>query len=253
MSSLAPERLRGLRRGRLGEPYLHVAQCDSTQELLRDPSLPEGALAVAEHQLAGRGRQGRSWEDAPGRSLLCSILLRPARRPLPQLSLVVALATAEAIEETLCAAASTVRAELKWPNDVFLDGHKTAGILLEAAAETVIVGIGVNVNQDPDELPRAARLPATSLRAVTGRAIDRGELLASLLACLERHYERWQEGGLEPLRAELDARSFLRGRAVRIDGSAGTAGGIAPDGGLELALDSGGRLVVESGEVELVP
>lgn len=247
MPSLAPERFRELRRGRLGQPYVHVAQCVSTQELLRDPSLPEGAVAVAEHQLAGRGRLGRSWEDVAGRSLLCSILLRPAAGPLPQLSLVVALAAAEAIEEV-----SGLETKLKWPNDVLLGGRKAAGILLEAAADAVIAGIGVNVNQDADELPQETRRPATSLREATGRTFDRGELLASLLAALERRYRSWQEGGLAPLRMELDSRSFLRGRAVRVGSEAGVAGGIAPGGGLELVLDSGGILVVESGEVELL-
>lgn len=214
-------------------------------DVLRGSQLPEGAVAVAEHQTMGRGRSGRSWEDEPGRSLLFSVLLRPAEGLLPQLSLVAALATAEAL-----AAACGRSTSVKWPNDVLLDGRKVAGILLEAADGAVIAGVGVNVNQGPDELPRETRLPATSLRLETGREHDRGALLAAILAALGAAYATWRETGLEQLLARLEPLSALAGARVRVGGGIGTAGAMAPDGRLTVTLDGVGDVLVESGEVE---
>ena len=245
MTSLAPQAFQQLRRGRLGDPYEYVVACPSTQDLLRDPRLPEGAVAVAEHQTSGRGRQGRAWEDSAGSALLCSVLLRPQGGPLPQLSLVVALATAEAVED-----ATDRKTSVKWPNDVLLDERKVAGILLEVVGGAIIAGVGVNVNQHAGDLPAMTRRPAGSLRTATGRTHDRGELLAGLLLRLEQAYDVWCEHGLDAIRCSLDARSFLRGRAVRVDGVPGVAGGVAAGGGLEVVLGTGETIVVESGEVE---
>jgi BirA family biotin operon repressor/biotin-[acetyl-CoA-carboxylase] ligase len=246
MPSLSPETFRKLRRGRLGEPYLYVRHCPSTHELLREAGLPEGAVAAAEHQTSGRGRLGRTWEDTAGRALLCSVLLRPTGGALPQLSLVVGLATAEAIED------ATGRETLvKWPNDILIDGRKVAGVLLEAVEGAVIAGIGVNVNQEVDELPAEARQPAGSLRTATGQEHDRARLLAELLLRLEQAYDRWRASGLDALAVDLEARNFLRDRAVLVDGRPGLAGGITHEGGLEATLRSGETVVVTSGEVEL--
>jgi BirA family biotin operon repressor/biotin-[acetyl-CoA-carboxylase] ligase len=245
-SDLSPASFGALRRGRFGVPYLYVAECRSTQELLRDTALPEGAVAVAEHQTAGRGRLGRTWEDAAGSSLLCSVLLRPHGGVLPQLSLVAALATAEAVEEL-----TQQTAQVKWPNDVLVAGRKVAGILLEHAAGAVVAGIGVNVGQEHGELPQVARTPAGSLRTASGRGHDRGALLAALLFRLEGGYAIWEERGLAALRPALEARNALKGVRVHIGDVRGVCGSIAPGGGLEIVTHSGGTAVVESGEVEL--
>ena len=247
MSDLAPDRVVPLLRGALGTPYLYAEQTGSTLNVLRDSDHPHGAVAVAEHQTAGRGRSGRVWEDAPSRALLFSVLLQPkGDAPLPQLSLVTGLAVAAAVEAT-----AGVGTGVKWPNDVLVDGRKVAGILLEASGAKVVCGIGINVNQEGDELPTETRTPATSLRVATGRALDRGRLLAAVLAELEARYGRWLAEGLAGLTTELEARNVLAGRAVIIDGSAGTAGAIAPDGRLTVVLDDGGVVLVESGEIEL--
>jgi BirA family biotin operon repressor/biotin-[acetyl-CoA-carboxylase] ligase len=166
---------------RFGTPSISVDECESTQRLLGDDA-PEGAIVVADHQTAGRGRLGRSWEDVPGRSLLVSIMLRPsAPMPLwPELSLVAGEAVARVIG-----------GEVRSPNDVFLNGKKVAGILPEATQGRVVLGIGVNVNQTEDELPRDTVKPATSLRVESGREHDRKELLAAILAELERAYDAW--------------------------------------------------------------
>jgi BirA family biotin operon repressor/biotin-[acetyl-CoA-carboxylase] ligase len=113
----------------LGEPRLDVDTCESTQTLV-DTALPEGALVVADHQTAGRGRLGRSWEAPPGAALLCSILLKPPPgRAVPELSLVAGVAVADAIEQVVGLAA-----QLKWPNDVMLRRRKVAAPSCSASA-----------------------------------------------------------------------------------------------------------------------
>jgi BirA family transcriptional regulator, biotin operon repressor / biotin---[acetyl-CoA-carboxylase] ligase len=166
---------------RFGTPSTYVDECESTQRLLREDD-PEGAIVVADHQTAGRGRLGRTWEDVPGRSLLVSIMLRPSA-PMalwPELSLVAGEAVARVIG-----------GEVRPPNDVFLNGKKVAGILPEATKGRVVLGIGVNINHTADELPREAVKPPTSLRVETGREHDRDALLAAILVELERAYDAW--------------------------------------------------------------
>lgn len=237
-----------LLRGRFGRPYLWSASCASTQDALREGDLPEGAVAVTEHQTAGRGREGRRWEDVAGRALLFSLLLRPSTgSQAQQLALVAGLAVAETVERTRNLAA------IKWPNDVLLGGRKVAGILLESSPEIVVCGIGVNVAQTEDELPACTRPPAASLRTATGLVPDRAELLVSLLATLEHRYDAWCRSGLAPLLDELEARNALRGREVRAGGEAGTAGRIAPDGRLALERADGTTVLVAGGEVREGP
>ena len=194
--SLLPARVVPLLCGRFGRDYLYVAACASTQRLLRADD-PEGALAVTDHQTEGRGRLGRSWTDAPGTSLLCSLLLRPpvpADR-LPQLTLVAAEACAEAI-----ARVTGLAPGVKEPNDVLVAGRKVAGLLGEAAAGRVVLGIGVNANQTTEDLPSGTRLPATSLRAELGSPVDRAALLAELLLRLEERYDAWVSEARAPAR-----------------------------------------------------
>lgn len=234
--------------GRLGTPWLWFETCASTQEALRGTDLPEGAVAVAEHQTAGRGRSGRTWEDAPSRAILVTVLLRPPTgRVLPELSLVAGLACAEAVE-----AATGLDALVKWPNDVVVADRKVAGLLLELDGGAVLCGIGINVAQRAHELPTTrAELPAGSLQLATGREVDRAALLAALLRTLELRYDAWAEHGIEPLLAELERRNWLRGRAVRVGGARATAGAIAPDGRLAVSLADGSTSLVSSGEVTL--
>jgi BirA family biotin operon repressor/biotin-[acetyl-CoA-carboxylase] ligase len=172
-------------RGRFGRPFRWVESCPSTQRLLRDA--PDGAVVAADEQTEGRGRLGRSWHAAKGTSLLFSVALTPAvpAERLPELTLVAA----EALREAL-AVASGVTATIKPPNDVLVGGRKVAGILAEASEGRVVLGIGVNVRQMPDELPRVTETPATSL-AAEGAEVDRATLLAVILERLEARYDAW--------------------------------------------------------------
>jgi BirA family biotin operon repressor/biotin-[acetyl-CoA-carboxylase] ligase len=224
----------------LGEPRLDVESCESTQVLV-DTSLPEGALVVADHQTAGRGRLGRSWEAPPGKALLFSLLLKPpAERRLPELSLVAGVAVADAVEQLVGLAV-----QIKWPNDVMLRRRKVAGCLAEARDGAVVLGIGVNVDQTPAELPENAG----SIRTLTGRTIDREKLLAAILGDLSHRYEAWRDGGLDAVYEGLGPRDFLRGRHVSVDGTSGVVSMIDRDGRLRVAVGHGEAIAVESGEV----
>jgi len=224
----------------LGRPRLDVESCESTQALV-DTSLPEGALVVADHQTAGRGRLGRSWEAPPGKALLFSILLRPpSERNVPELSLVAGIAVADALERTL-----GLSVQLKWPNDVMLRRRKVAGCLAEMREGVVVLGIGLNVNQTREELPEHAG----SLLTLTGRETDREKLLSALLQDLEARYSDWSEGGLDAVYEGLGPRDFLRGRRVSVNGTSGVATMINREGRLEIQVGHGKLVTVESGEV----
>jgi BirA family transcriptional regulator, biotin operon repressor / biotin---[acetyl-CoA-carboxylase] ligase len=188
VSDLSPEAVLPLLHGRLGKPYRYVESCPSTQRLLADDG-PEGATAVTDHQTAGRGRLGRTWEDAAGRAILMSVLLRPpAPMPLwPELSLVAGEAVAAALR------ALGVDASLRHPNDVVVAGRKLVGVLPEASRGRVVLGIGVNVNQTATELPADTVKPPTSVRIELGREVERAPLLAAILGELERAYDAWAE------------------------------------------------------------
>jgi BirA family biotin operon repressor/biotin-[acetyl-CoA-carboxylase] ligase len=207
---------------------------------------PEGAVLVAEHQVAGRGRLDRVWTSPPRAGLTVSFLLRPdvpaARRGW--LPLLTGVALAEAVAEV-----AGVRASLKWPNDLLAaDGRKLAGILAESSGTAVVVGVGLNVSTTTAELPDTG----TSLALVQGTAVDRGAVLVSFLQAVERRYRRWTEVLGDPVSSGL-ARDYL--------GWSSTVGSVVavslPDGstleGTAQAVDWDGRLVVATptGTVEL--
>jgi BirA family biotin operon repressor/biotin-[acetyl-CoA-carboxylase] ligase len=188
VSDLSPGSVEPLLHGRLGRPYRFVEECASTQRLL-EPDETEGTTVATDLQTQGRGRLGRTWETPPGCALLFSVLLRP-RPPMalwPELSLVAGDAVAAALRQE-----TGVVAELSHPNDVLIEGRKVAGILPEATAGRVVLGIGVNVNQTGEELPAETPKTPTAVRIETGRKWPRAPLLAAILLELERRYDDWQ-------------------------------------------------------------
>ena len=197
-------------------------------------------------QTAGAAGYGRAWEAPAGTALLCSIVLHPpAEREAPELTLVGAIAAAEAVE-----GATELFAQIKWPNDVMLNRRKVCGVLGELRDGVVTLGIGINVNQTREQLPPDAH-HARRHRCARSRAqtYDRAALLGSMLFRLERLYDEWRHGGLDAVYVEIGPRDFLRGRHVTVDGKSGIAAGINCDGRLELNIGHGERVFVEAGEV----
>ncbi len=211
---------------------------------------PEGLAILADRQTAGRGRRGRAWASPPGVGLYTSILLRPAQ-PLARaslLTLVAGLAVAEGIGEV---ADREVR--LKWPNDVLVDGRKVAGILTEMASvdawvSQVVVGIGINVNHGPPDLPEELFPVATSLAQATGRSISRCDLAAAVYNGLDRWYQVFRVGGTETILAHGRGLSATLGQTVEVVAEEGRWRGLAVD------LDGDGALLVqeEAGPVRRV-
>jgi BirA family biotin operon repressor/biotin-[acetyl-CoA-carboxylase] ligase len=237
-TTLSPERVLPLLRGRFGRPYSYRESCESTQELVR--GLPEGAVAACDVQTAGRGRRGRAWSSPPAAGLLFSLSLRPATVPerLAPLSLVLAEAVAAA-----CGPDAMVR----WPNDVMAGGRKLAGVLPELRDGQVIAGIGINVNLRSEDIPADARVPVTSLLLERGEAVDRAELLAAALAEIERRYDVFEREGFTGL-----DRDELRGRMVSlVGGRRGRCDGTAPDG--RLVVDGVPHSSAEVERVEVEP
>ena len=185
--TLAPVAVRPRLRGRFGAPlFLYAERCSSTQDLL-PADAPEGALALAEEQTRGRGRRGRDWQGAAGKGLLFSLCLRP-QVEIARLASFTPVA-AEAIVQAIASFGG--RATVKQPNDVLLGGKKIAGILAESSAGRVVLGVGVNVDQEAGDLPERPVFPAGSLALELGRPVDRIDLLVCILEQLERHYELW--------------------------------------------------------------
>jgi BirA family transcriptional regulator, biotin operon repressor / biotin---[acetyl-CoA-carboxylase] ligase len=222
---------------RLGRPRLHLRATTSTNDRARAlaaAGAPHGTLVTAGAQTAGRGRQGRTWAAPPGRALLCSLLLRAFDALLP---LRAGLAVADIAGDA---------ARIKWPNDVLLDGRKLAGVLVEGRPQEgwAVLGIGVNVAVDPDELPADVHARAATL----GRPPAALEpTLDELLARLER---RLAEPAADCL-AELRARDALRDRPIRWSGGAGTGAGIDDAGALLVRLPDRSLQTLEAGEVHL--
>ena len=246
MTTRTPPRALGHTIHRLGE----VVSTQGEAARLAADGASEGTVVTATHQSAGRGRRGREWLDAPGESLLVSIVLRPAILPglAPQLSLVAAVAVVDALGRT------GVTATIRWPNDVMVGERKICGMLPEAVTarggpiEHVILGIGLNVNQR--DFPASIRTLATSVRIETGRGHDVEEMLEVVLTGLDGWYRRFVAGGLDAVSpAWLGRAQGIGSRARAADGREGVAVGLAADGALLLRTDTGETVRVVAGEV----
>jgi BirA family biotin operon repressor/biotin-[acetyl-CoA-carboxylase] ligase len=258
---LLPEMLQPLVRGTIfGEHTHHYYRAGSTNTLAMESAstgAPEGSIFLAEQQTAGRGRGNHQWHSAESAGIYCSAILRPALPPsdVLVLSLAAGLAVRSAVQEI----DSRVMPDLKWPNDLLIEGKKFCGILTEMNAEAtrvrhIVVGIGINVNHShfPDELQQSA----TSLRFTTGTQWSRVDLCAALLKSLDREYHDLvtnPEAHNDILRRFEAQSSMVRGRAVRVeenDGFEGTTEGLDPRGFLRVRTADGLRIVY-SGTVRL--
>lgn len=249
-------------------------QVASTNDLVKElaaQGAPEGTTALTDEQTAGRGRMKRRWLAPPGDCVLCSVLFRPNPRPDSRptqaawMTAICSLATADAVSNV-----AGLDAALKWPNDLIIPititiadeqpphgWRKLAGVLTETRftggrLDFVVVGIGINVNVEPDVLTKLSP-HATSILAETGRKTDRAALVAAMLNGIEARYERLRAG--ESPHAEWSARLATLGRPVQVRTKEGTITGIAEgvdeSGALLLRALDGERHTLTVGDVTL--
>ncbi len=214
---------------------------DVAEKLARDGA-PEGVVVFAESQSRGRGRLGRTWISPAHKGLWFSVVLRPDLRPEAATQLTVAAANALARSLQL---ATSLEPQIKWPNDILIDGKKVAGILTELSAELdhikyLVLGIGVDVNLTSSDLPPELRKLATSLKLEAGRHFRRADLAAVILRELDADYTRVCQNQFPQVASEWAARCTTLGQTVSIN-----LGGTVLQGQAE-ALDETGALLLRT-------
>jgi len=250
---LFPEELHcGLGTRWLAREIRHLDSTDSTNRVALEwarGGAAHGATVIAEGQTAGRGRLGRSFFSPPYLNLYSSSVLRPslALPEAPTLILAAAVAVADVVAES---AGAGREVEIKWPNDVLIDGLKTSGILMELAAEAsqvafLVLGIGVNLNVDRASFPDEFRESATSVRSATGRSVDRISFARRLYHALEQTLDAFEKGGFQALRPRFEARFRMVGRAVRVQELGAQGAHTVETAGVCRGIDAQGALLVE--------
>jgi BirA family transcriptional regulator, biotin operon repressor / biotin---[acetyl-CoA-carboxylase] ligase len=232
-----------------GLPRHHFLLTDSTNLRARELALAGGlggTVVTADEQASGRGRRGRHWAAPAGKALLYSAILRPLGREHGLLPLAVPLAVCEAAESL-----APRRCRVKWPNDVWIEEAKVAGVLLEARPpDWAVIGIGLNLAIERDEFPPDLRWPATS--------VGHGATVDAAVAAVNQSLGSWVDAPRRRVLEQFEERDALRGRQVRWDGGgpgapsgSGLAEGIDEQGNLLVAAEDGRRLSLGAGEVQL--
>ena len=250
-----------LQTERLGRVIHHFSTVESTQILahgyVRDGAA-DGIVVIAEEQTAGRGRMLRPWESTAGKGVWMTVILKPDVPPhqAPQFTLVAAVAIVNAIK----ALYPELKPEIKWPNDILLNGRKCTGILTEMVAEAdrvqaLLIGIGINVNQQADDFPAELQSIATSLSAELGREVDRAAFVAKVLHYLEAYGDQYVKHGFSQIKVLWEDASATIGKQVRAttlrEVIEGVAIGITEAGVLEIKTASGEVKGVYSADIEL--
>jgi BirA family biotin operon repressor/biotin-[acetyl-CoA-carboxylase] ligase len=240
--------------GRNIHHYFRVGSTNDVAFQLAQEGAVEGTLVLSEEQTSGRGRLGRSWFSERNLGIYMSLILRPAMKPLhaPVFNLAVAVAVSRAIEQTC-----NVAADIKWPNDVLINGRKCCGILTEMSADMdqikyLVIGIGINVNHPV--FPKSLQGQASSLFLEGGRRFSRIEIILALLKNLEDLYLESQEKGRELILEQwMQRSSFSHGKEVSVDLSDrqvhGTTLGLGREGALRVKLGNGQIEEIMTGDV----
>ncbi|MFH0778526.1 MAG: biotin--[acetyl-CoA-carboxylase] ligase [Candidatus Eisenbacteria bacterium] len=252
-----------LRKSRLGKRLVCLYSVTSTNDVAwgeAEAGVSEGTVVVAEEQTEGRGRLGRTWYSPPGVGVWMSVIMRPqiSSEAAPGITHCASLAAARAIK-VVC----PVEVSLKWPNDVLVEGRKVCGILTEMKTvgkriDFVVCGIGINVNQKPEDFAPAIRAAGVSLRMATGETVERVRLFAEVIKQLDGLYEGFCRCGFSHCAAEWKAMCGSLGKRIRIrtGRSEGDVEGVFSDvderGALVLRMDSGLERSFLAGDVELV-
>ena len=260
---LLPEILGPLLRGTIFNTQLHhfykIGSTNSVAMAAAAEGAAEGSAFLAEEQTAGRGRGAHSWQSERSAGIYCSVVLRPSLPPSEVL--VLALSAGLAVRAAIEQVDARVNVDLKWPNDVLIDGKKVCGILTEMNAEAtrvryVVVGIGINVNQVA--FPKELEGGATSLRLATGSEWSRVEMTAALLKSLDREYRLLieQSDARQSIRRRFaEQSSWVRGKEIRVEENGsrieGTTEGLDERGFLQVRTAQGSQTVL-SGTVREV-
>ena len=244
----------------IGSNIIFLPEIDSTNDLIKKyliNNISEGLVVVAETQTGGRGRRGRSWHSPPETGIYLSTLLKPDLE-LSKISIITLLAGVAAI--LTINEFSNQNAYLKWPNDILIDSKKVCGLLCEIIKKNreldgVIIGIGINVNQIPEQFPEHLKNIATSIRIVNGFPIDRLAVIQSFLTNLDREYQTYLNEGESPVINKWSLNTKLFGKKVSIKHGSNVTTGSAMRldelGRLVLLLDNGHEEAFDSGEVSL--
>jgi BirA family biotin operon repressor/biotin-[acetyl-CoA-carboxylase] ligase len=241
----------------IGHSMVHFFRTDSTNNValrLAARGAAHGTVVVAEEQTAGRGRLGRTWYSEKSRGIYASVILRPQLSPAaaPVLTLMAGLAAQNAVSST-----TGLEVDIRWPNDLLINGKKVCGILTEMQAEldrlhAVVLGIGINVNHA--QMPPALKETATSLSIEARKTWSRVHLARALLKELGMFYRLLLEQGSAAITRRWEAASsFARGKRVRIISPAGeflaTTAGLEPSGALRVRYEDGREESLVAGEV----
>ncbi|MDR7075305.1 BirA family biotin operon repressor/biotin-[acetyl-CoA-carboxylase] ligase [Neobacillus niacini] len=250
----------GLTTKFIGKNLHYEETVDSTQKIahrLAYDDAPEGTVIIAEEQVSGRGRMARRWHSPKYTGIWMSIILRPniSLPKAPQLTLLTAVAIVQAIEEL-----TGLLPEIKWPNDILIKGKKVTGILTELEAESdrinsIIIGIGINVNQTKEDFPSDLEQIATSLLLEKGETVSRADLIKGIFTNLEKLYLLYLEEGFLPIKLLWESYAISIGKKITArtltQSIIGKALGITDDGVLMIEDDHGKIHHVYSADIEL--
>jgi BirA family transcriptional regulator, biotin operon repressor / biotin---[acetyl-CoA-carboxylase] ligase len=236
--------------------YKSLASTNNTAKELYLQGAAHGTVVMAEEQIAGRGRMDRKWVSPPYKNILFSILLRPDIKAenVYALTLTLAVSGIEAIK-AIC----NLSAMIKWPNDIYLNNKKLAGILTEFSIRGkkpayVILGMGMNVNWSPDE-ETGMLFKSTSLIKENRREVSRNRLMAEILKRFEWLYNDIVDDKMEEFSERCNSLSILTGKMVSVDTGegliSGKAIGIDKDGGLFIEMQDGNIKKILNGDVSL--
>ncbi len=250
----------GLQTKTLGTVIHYEESVKTTQKIahmLASEGAVEGTLVIADEQTAGRGRMMREWHSSKGTGVWMSLILKPLLPPqkAPQFTLITAVAVVQAIEE-----ASDLHPQIKWPNDILIDGKKVTGILTELQAESdkinsIIIGIGMNVNQTKEHFPDEIQEIATSLSIEQGEPLSRSFVVQKVLERIEALYSLYMKEGFTPIKLLWESYAISIGKKIRartINGTIeGRALGITEEGVLKIEDTSGIVHQIYSADIEV--
>lgn len=250
-----------LTTSRFGRQIYYYDEVDSTQKIahkLAREGAEDGTVVIAEQQTAGKGRMQRPWDSQKGKGIWMTVIIKPNILPhqAPQFTLVTAVSIVQALKSLY----KNFTPEIKWPNDILVSGKKCTGILTEMLAEMdaiqgLLIGIGINVNHKQEDFPEEIQSIATSVAIEEGHAVDRAELVATILKYLEHYSDEYVKNGFHDIKKIWEESSCTIGQRIKAttlrEVIVGQAVGITNEGVLEIQLDNGEMKRVYSADIEI--